>query len=61
MSAETVTVWGIAAGRRTTKEAARGAFTARTYPVKDWDKNREDWLSILAISPTTEHPKEATA
>jgi hypothetical protein len=28
---EHVTVWGLAAGVRSTKDAARGAFTARTY------------------------------
>jgi len=39
-------VWGLAAGRRTTVDAARGAFTFREY------KNeipKGDWLEIIGI------------
>ena len=45
-----VEVWGIAAGRRTTKEAARGAFTFREYKgIEEWEKAKGDWLQIVSI------------
>ena len=43
-----VTVWGLAAGRGSTKEAARGAFTCRDYPADNIP--RADWLAILYIT-----------
>lgn len=39
-------VWGLAAGVRTTAEAARGAFTWQDYSC---DIPREDWLTIVII------------
>jgi hypothetical protein len=45
-----VEVWGIAAGRRTTKEATSGAFTTREYRgTEEWEKAKEDWLQIVCI------------
>ena len=39
-------VWGLAAGRGSTTEAARGAFTVRTYrgPIP-----RRDWIRVLRV------------
>ena len=43
-------VWGIAASRRTTKEAASGAFTTREYRgAEEWEKAKADWLQIFCI------------
>jgi len=39
-------VWGLAAGRGTTKEAARGAFTTREY---EGEVPAADWLDIIGI------------
>jgi hypothetical protein len=43
-----VIVWGIAAGRGTTKAAARGALTWREYASREVIPDG-DWLEILAI------------
>ena len=43
-----VTVWGLAAGCGTTKDAARGAFTWREYASRASIPDG-DWLEILAI------------
>jgi hypothetical protein len=43
-----VTVWGLAAGRGTTSEAARGAFTWREY-ASEADIPKRDWLEIVTI------------
>jgi len=43
-----IIVWGLAAGRGTTKEAARGAFTWRQYASRE-SIPAGDWLEILAI------------
>jgi hypothetical protein len=43
-----VIVWGLAAGRGTTKDAARGAFTWREYASREVIPTA-DWLEILAI------------
>ena len=40
-------IWGLAAGRGTTKEAAPGAFTWREY--KTGDIPHTDWLEIISI------------
>ena len=42
-----VEVWGLAAGRNSTKEAARGALTWRHYEPGNVPK--EDWLQIISI------------
>jgi len=45
-----VRVWGTAAGKGSTKEAARGAFTWREYPTRDAARAAAgDWLAIAAI------------
>jgi hypothetical protein len=46
---KTETVWGLAAGVQTTKNAARGAFTVREYPAGKVPE--KDWLRIIAIVP----------
>jgi len=43
-----VTVWGLAAGRGSTKDAARGALTCRDYPEDNIPQ--ADWLKILYIT-----------
>lgn len=43
----TVTVWGLAAGVRSTAEAARGAFTSRDYPEDAIPF--ADWLQIVTV------------
>jgi hypothetical protein len=43
-----VRVWGLAAGRGSTREAARGAFTWREY-ASESDIPRPDWLVIINI------------
>lgn len=43
------TVWGIAAGIRSTKDAARGAFTWRKYPSEQ-EIPQTDWLEIVKIT-----------
>ena len=40
-------VWGIAAGRGTTKEAAPGAFTVREYRT---EVPKNDWREIISIT-----------
>ena len=46
-----VEVWGLAVGWRSTKGAARGAFTVREYPDAKTAKEAErDWLKILVMS-----------
>jgi|APFre7841882654_1041346.scaffolds.fasta_scaffold08822_11 hypothetical protein len=42
-----IEVWGIASGRGSTKDAARGAFTWRRYNTKNFP--RQDWLIILTV------------
>lgn len=42
-----IRVWGLAWGRRTTKEATLGAFTFREY--EDDKDHREDWQIIIKI------------
>lgn len=45
-----VTVWGLAAGRGSTREAARGAFTLRAYPSLQAAQDAQgDWLEIAVI------------
>ena len=41
-----IEVWGLAAGRNSTKEAARGAFTWRRY--EPGNVRNEDWLLIMS-------------
>jgi len=43
-----ICVWGLAAGRGTTSDAARGAFTCREYP-SEADIPKRDWLEIIKI------------
>jgi len=43
-----VRVWGLAAGRGSTSEAAHGAFTWREY-ANEQDIPRPDWLHIIKI------------
>lgn len=40
-------VWGLAAGRKSTKDAARGAFTWQRYKTPNFDK--KDWLMIVSV------------
>ena len=40
-------VWGLAAGRKSTKYAARGAFTWQRYKTPNFDKT--DWLMIVSV------------
>jgi hypothetical protein len=47
-----VIVWGLAAGRGTTKGAARGAFTWREYASREAIP-RADWLEIIVIEEAT--------
>lgn len=42
-----VEVWGMAAGRGSTSEAARGALCIRDYPA-DQPIPESDWLEIIA-------------
>jgi len=43
-----VTIWGLAAGVRSTEGAARGAFTWRDYPSENDAKEAEkDWLKVI--------------
>ena len=46
-----VTVWGLAAGTRSTAEAARGALAWREYPDRH-SIPRDDWQTILFIRNT---------
>ena len=41
-------VWGVAAGRGSTKDAAPGAFTWQEYPGRS-AVPREDWRAIIII------------
>jgi hypothetical protein len=41
-------VWGLAKGRGSTEEAARGAFTVREYPVNE-SIPKSDWMNIISI------------
>lgn len=41
-----IEVWGLAAGRNSTKEAAKGAFTWRHY--EPGNVRKEDWLIIMS-------------
>ena len=46
-----VEVWGTSAGRGSTKEAAYGALTWREYAsLEEFEKARNDWLHIIAVS-----------
>ena len=48
MQDKKIIVWGLAAGKGTTQEAAAGALAWRHYP----DRNaipREDWQVIIAV------------
>ncbi len=45
-SLKQVEVWGSAKGTGSTEGAARGAFTTRRYPNRDWP--RGDWLEVLS-------------
>ena len=51
-----IEVWGLAAGRNSTKEAARGAFTWRYY--EPGNIRKEDWLLIMS---TREVPVDETS
>jgi len=43
-----VRIWGLAAGRRSTKDAAPGAFTWREYPTPQAAREAEpDWRVII--------------
>ena len=45
-----IEIWGIASGRGTTKDAARGALCARQYQSIEAAKdalNGKDWLQVL--------------
>ena len=45
-----ITIWGLAAGRGSTREAARGAFTVRDYPSLQAAQDAQgDWLEIAVI------------
>ena len=46
-----VEVWGVAAGRDSTKEAAKGSFTWRHY--EPGCVRKEDWLIIISIREVT--------
>ena len=48
MQDKKVIVWGLAAGRNSTKEAAAGALAWREYPARNAIR-REDWQVIIAI------------
>ena len=43
-----IVIWGLAAGRGSTKEAARGALTVKEYQTaEEAEKAVSDWLHIL--------------
>jgi hypothetical protein len=42
-----IRVWGLAAGRGTTKEAAHGALCIREYETEEYPS--KDWLEIIAV------------
>ena len=42
-----IIVWGLAAGTRSTRDAASGAFTWREYKTENFP--RRDWLKIFII------------
>lgn len=48
-----VRVWGLAAGRGTTSDAARGAFTWREY-ASEKEIPRTDWQQIISIEKGVE-------
>jgi len=44
-----IVIWGLAAGRGSTKEAARGALTVKEYQTaEEADKALNDWQVILS-------------
>jgi hypothetical protein len=44
-----IVIWGLAAGRGSTKEAARGALTVKEYQTaEEADKALNDWQAILS-------------
>jgi hypothetical protein len=51
-----IRIWGLAAGRGTTKDAARGAFTWREY-AGEKDIPRSDWLQIICIEKNNSNPQ----
>ena len=42
-----IRVWGLAAGRGTTKEAAHGALCIREYETEQYQL--KDWLRVIAV------------
>ena len=44
-----VRVWGLAKGRRSTKDAAPGAFTWRDYFPEDLEEGKKDFQVIIFI------------
>lgn len=44
-----VRVWGLAKGRRSTKDAAPGAFTWREYTPEDLEDGKKDFRVIIFI------------
>ncbi len=51
-----VTVWGLAAGRGSTRKAAWGAFTLRDYSSLQAAQDAQgDWLEIAVIE---RHPRK---
>jgi hypothetical protein len=49
-AAKPVRVWGLAAGRGSTREAAPGALCWMEYPGRD-DIPLSDWRAIICIEP----------
>jgi hypothetical protein len=44
-----IVIWGLAAGRGSTKKAARGALTVKEYQTREEaDKALKDWQVILS-------------
>ncbi len=45
-------VWGLAAGWGSTRDAARGALTTRTYEADGYPEH--DWLRVLSVETREE-------
>jgi hypothetical protein len=52
-----IRVWGLAAGCRTTADAARGAFTWREYNTESFPV--KDWLEVLTVEKLGEGKETA--
>ncbi len=42
-------VWGLAKGRRSTKDAAPGAFTWQEYTLEELEEGKKDFQVIIFI------------